>query len=278
MENSMTITKTRNESKLILKNMPAAVQAACDKIFVAGADFGGAIIATNEKDRAFRLALLDASNAYGKPENSPYKGFGEFACAVFGFTSAPSVTNAVRVAEMIDVPNIPKLGAWYSTSQLYELRGVAADTLKADVQNGTLHAGMTTQELREYRKAHELDDGKADVVPMFAAHIIPASGAAFAFDGTMDELRDKMRSCIDTDADIEDDRFGTFNPHATELRGKKQVKGKGLFLCFGTQICTAVYYPAERTKASADAATVKAQNATIAELMARIKELEAKQG
>ena len=281
MENSMLITKTRNDAKLILKNMPKELQAACDKIFVAGADLGGAILNTNERDSAFRLALLEASNTFGKPgKDSPYKGFADFACAVFGFKSAPGVTNAVKVAELIDVPKIPKLGAWYSTSQLYELRGIAADELKAAVASGELHAGMSTKELREYRQAHELPDGTPKVVPMFKAHIRTPGGENLPFDGTLDELKDAMRDSIGTDATIEEDRFGTFNPHATEVRGKREISGKGLFLCFGTKTCTAVYFPAEREKPakSATAATIAVQNATIEKLMAEIEELKAKQG
>ena len=281
MENSMLITKSRNDAKLILKNMPKELQAACDKIFVAGADLGGAILNTNERDSAFRLALLEASNTFGKPDkDSPYKGFGEFACAVFGFKSAPSVTNAVKVAELIDMPCIPKLGVWYSTAQLYELRGIAAEELKRAVESGELHAGMTTKELREYRQAHELPDGTPKVVTTFKAHLLTPSGATIPFDGTLDELKDAMRDTIETDATIEDDRFGTFNPHATELRGKREISGKGLFLCFGAKVCTAVYFPAEREKSTktATAATIAAQNATIEKLMAELAELKAKQG
>ena len=281
MENAMTITKTRNDAKLILKNMPKELQAACDKIFVAGADLGGAILNTNERDSAFRLALLEASNTFGKPDkNSPYKGFGDFACAVFGFKSAPSVTNAVKVAEMIDVPQIPKLGAWYSTSQLYELRGIAPDELKRAVESGELRAGMTTKELREYRQSHELPDGTPEVIPMFKAHIIAPNGENLPFDGTLDELKDAMRDTINTDATIENDRFGSYNPHATELRGKREIAGKGLFLCFGTKVCTSVYFPAEREKPTktGTAATIAAQNATIEKLMAELAELKAKQG
>lgn len=279
MENALTITQSRNDAKLILKNMPKELQAACDKIFVAGADLGGAIINTNERDSAFRLALLEASNTFGKPDKgSPYKGFGDFACAVFGFKSAPSVTNAVKVAELIDVPKIPKLSAWYSTAQLYELRGVDSETLKADVANGTLRAGMTTAELREYNNAHKLDDGKAELIPMFTAHITCNDGNTRSFDGTLDEIRAEMVNALDVDATVESDRFGTFNPHATELRGKKQINGKGLVVVFGLRVVTCVYFPVERKKQTPTQATVEAQNATIAELMKRIAELEASKG
>lgn len=279
MENAMTISKTREDAKLILKNMPKALQAACDKIFIAGADLGGAIINKNERDSAFRLALLDASNTFGKPDkNSSYKGFGEFACAVFGFKSEQGVTHAVKVAEFIDVPQIPKLGAWYSTDQLYELRSVDSETLKADIANGKLRAGMTTKELREYNNAHKLDDGKAELIPMFTAHITGNDGNTHSFDGTLDEIRAEMVNALDVDAAVESDRFGTFNPHATELRGKKQINGKGLVVVFGLRVVTCVYFPVERNKQTPTQATVEAQNATIAELTKRIAELEAKQG
>lgn len=297
MENSMIITKSREESKLILKNMPKAVQAACDKIFVAGADFGGAIMQTNEKDRAFRLALLDASNAFGKPgKDSPYNGFGEFACAVFGFTSAPSVSNAVKVAESIDVPNVPKLGAWYSTFMLYELRGVAPQTLTEDVKNGTLHAGMTQNELREYRKAHTLDDGTSKLAKLYDAEIIACfDGKPFeaAIHGvTEEEMRSELarqvaiaRGMTEEDADafvngVEADRFGTFNPHAELNDGKSKSKGKGLFIAFNGAMASVVYFPtktAKTAKNSENSATIAAQNATIAKLMAELEALKAAQ-
>lgn len=303
MENSITITKTREESKLILKNMPKAVQAACDKIFVAGADFGGAIMQTNEKDRAFRLALLDASNAFGKPgKDSPFKGFGEFACAVFGFTSTAAVTNAVKVAESIDVPNIPKLGAWYSTSQLYELRGISPAVLTEDVKSGLLHAGMTTQELREYRKAHELDDGKPKLAKLYDGEGfifaiderdgLPYSDRFTFYGVTEDELRVDLvkrialfKGMYESDADAfargaESDRFGTFNPHADNDDGKTKTKGKGVFFAMSGAMASATYFATKTTKTTKsdeNAATIAAQNATIEKLMQELAALKAAQ-
>lgn len=277
MENSMVISKSREDSKLILKNMPKAVQATCDKVFVAGADLGGRIVATNESDSAFRIALLDASNAFGAVKDSPYKGFADFACAVFGFTSAPAVTNAVKVAEHIDLPQIPKLSAWYSTGMLYELRDVPAERLKADVESGALHAGMTMKELREYNRSCKLEDGDdmPALVPMFTAHITPAGGETLRVDGTLEEIKLAMWNALGVDASMDEDRYGSFNPHATELRGKREVKGKGIALVFGVKMVSAVYFPIEREKKTESA--VEAQNATIAKLMARIAELEAAQ-
>lgn len=297
MENSITITKTREESKLILKNMPKAVQAACDKIFVAGADFGGAIMQTNEKDRAFRLALLDASNAFGKPgKDSPYKGFGDFACAVFGFTSESAVTNAVKVAESIDVPNVPKLGAWYSTSMLYELRGIAPNVLAEDVKCGFLRAGMTQKELREYRKAHVLDDGTPKLAKLFNGELTAAfEGKTYTcpiHSLTEDELHFELaraaglaRGMSEEDAGelalgAESDRYGTFNPHAENDDGKTKTKGKGLFFVINGAMASVVYFPAKTAKTAksdGNASTIAAQNATIAKLMAELEALKAEQ-
>ena len=253
MENSMTITKTRNDAKLILKGMPKALQAACDKIFIAGADFAGAIVNTNEQDSVFRLALLEASNTYGKPENSEFKGFGDFACAVFGFTSASAVTNAVKVAEHIDLEKIPKLSSWYSTGMLYELRDVSADILREDIKSGALHAGMTQKELRAYNASHQMDDGKADVVKMYNAYIQFSDGISKTC--TYEELLDTMRMLcrenlgLNTETIIETDRFGSYNPHVTITPDKGKPKdAKGIFLAYGRFNLTAWYYPAERSK------------------------------
>lgn len=281
----MTITKTREDSKLILKNMPKAVQAACDKIFVAGADFGGAIMQTNEKDRAFRLALLDASNAFGKPgKDSPYKGFGAFACAVFGFTSESAVTNAVKVAEHIDIPNVPKLSAWYSTTTLYELRDVPAETLAEDIKSGKLHAGMTQKELRDYNKTHRLDSGKPVVVPMFDAHFTTSERESFSETLSLEDIRGKLFAIVGCE-DNKDDRIGTFNPHAelTRVTGKgnnKTVTGKGLMIAYNGRFASAVYFPTESAKTAKsgeNASTIAAQNATIAKLMAELEALKAAQ-
>ena len=279
MQESMTITKTRNDAKLILKNMPKELQAACDKIFVAGADFAGAIVNTNERDSSFRIALLEASNTYGKPENSPYKGFADFACAVFGFKSAPAVTQAVKVAQAIDVPKLPKLASWYSTSLLYELRDVSAETLKADVQNGTLHAGMTAKELRAYNNAHKLEDDAPKVIPMYSAYITlyaPDSiPVRHSYTGDIDGLKAKITEIMGVDASVEDDRFFTFNPHAQMEDGKRKTDGKGMGAVFGDVIAKAVYFKmkTEKTK-EPTAETVKAQNDTIAALMAELEALK----
>lgn len=280
--NAITITKTRDESKLILKNMPKVVQATCDKIWVAGADFAGATMTANERDSALRLALLDASNAFeAVKKDSGYKGFGAFACDVFGFGSDSAVTNAVKVAEQIDLPKVPKLSAWYSTFMLYELRGVPSERLKADVESGALHAGMTMQDLREYRKSCELEFGedKAKVVPTFDAHFAVNGVSKGAADLTFDEVKEHMRSLIETDAKIEDDRFASYNPHAErDIDAKTSVKGKGLVLVFGVTCVTCVYFPLKRSKVSkANADTIAAQNATIEKLMAEIAALKAQQ-
>lgn len=260
METSMTIQKTREDAKLILKYMPKEVQAACDKIFVAGADLGGAIVATNERDSAFRLALLDASRAYGKPKDSKYKGFGDFACAVFGFTSAPAVTNAVKVAEHIDVPKLPKLSAWYSTSMLYELRDVPTDVLKADVESGTLRAGMTSKELRAYNATHKLESDAPEVVKLYDVEITTVlydnKGAtvdiAHAYGKTLDEIKAAITG---EGRPNEDDRFVSFNPHASLSRvnskgAAKEITGKGVMYVAPGIFSKIVYFPAETSKAA----------------------------
>lgn len=277
MENSMTITKTRNDAKLILKNMPKELQAACDKIFVAGADFGGAIVNMNEHDSALRLALLEASNTYGKPENSEFKGFGEFACAVFGFTSAPAVTNAVKVAEHIDQNKIDKLASWYSTGMLYELRDVPVDTLREDIKTGKLRAGMTQKALRQYNAAHKLESGKPKPLKLYDASITRYSdeGAAVAtvHGVTLEELKTAL---VDDDSVHYDDTFFTFfNPHATLTRimsngSNKETVGKGLVFIKMDTVAKAVYFPAG-TKAPSEQGTKTAeQDEVIAKMRAKM--------
>lgn len=282
MENSMTITKSRNDAKLILKNMPKELQAACDKIFVAGADFGGAIVNMNEHDSAFRLALLEASNTYGKPKDSKYKGFGEFACAVFGFTSAPAVTNAVKVAAHIDAEKVPKLSSWYSTGMLYELRGVPADVLKTDVESGKLRPGMTQQELREYNAANKLEDGKAKVVKLYdgeyyAVRLHPDETAQVMHDTFKGLSQDEICGLLDfVERQHDGTHFTAFNPHAeltrTTKKGTTTVNGKGIFFHSLEGVAWAKYFPAETSKSNGPTAeTVNAQNATIEKMRAAMR-------
>lgn len=280
MSNALAITKTRDESKMIIKNLPEEMRVECDKLFSATKTANASREEANKAESPMRKALFNLAKNTEEVKKAGFKNFGEFAERVFGL--APSAaTNAVKVAEKFDCGESTPMVQWYSFYQLYELRDVSRQQIDADVESGVLHPFMRTEDLRAYNKAHKIDDGKPVILKTFDAHItvISATPAAFQFEGTIDEIHERMWDALKTDSIMEEDRFASYNPHSILKKGEKEVNGKGLVLVFGASIVTAVYFPTERKKAQSDAeATIEAQNKTIAELMAKLKALEGKKG
>lgn len=214
-------------------------------------------------------------------------GFETFkdAAKVLVHLSPANATQYRKAGDFIRSKDAPAIVNWYSPSALYEFtaKKVPVEAINAAVKSGELKEDMPFALIRAWCEAHSpkaLTDGEdtAEVIPMFSAHITPAGERTYAFDGTLDEIRAEMWNALNTDATMDEDRFGAFNPHATETRGKREVKGKGLALVFGVKMVSAVYFPAQRTKSkSAASDTIAAQNATIEKLMAEIAALKAQQ-
>lgn len=256
-ESTLTVTRTREDAKALLKGKPVALQAACDMVFKAGTDAIAATMTAHEKESITRTYLYQAAQAYPKKnkDDKSYIPFRDFACELFGFSSAPAVTNAIKVAESIDIPAIPNLPAWYGTFQLYELRGVPADALKADMESGVLHAGMTTAELREYRKAYEdahaIEDDTPKLVPLFRCHFTsynaqfgnpPAS--EWCEDMPAADIVPYMLNVVGYNTK-DTNRVGTFDPVAEDENGRK---GKGKFVCRREYALSCIIFPVARSK------------------------------
>lgn len=275
-------TITRANVKTAVACFDTATRKEIDKAIALWNDF-----ATAHGEEATRLAkqrsiaLWHIAKDEQAVEKAGYKNFKDCAADIIGL--APSLATQYRKAAERFYCN-PDCSSpvkdWYGPAALYELCRVKASdvAIVKAVKSGELKESTTAKEVRAWADAYKaLTDGgeKPEVVKMYSAHIDAPNGEILPFEGTLEELHTAMRGTINTDATIENDRFGAFNPHATEIRGKREVAGKGLFLCFGSQVCTAVYFPLERTKQFPDAATVAAQNETIAALMAEIAALKA---
>lgn len=277
-ESALTVTKSKEESKLIIKNLPEAMRVECDKLFSATKTAAASRAEANKAESPMRKALYELSKNTDEVKKAGFKSFGEFAERVFGLASS-AATNAAKVGEKFDSGKQTPLVEWYSFYQLYELRDVSREQIDADVESGILHPNMTTEQLRDYNRAHKLDDGKPVLVKMYDAHITVVGEVPFHFEGTMDEIKVKMWDSLGIDTVMEDDRFGTYNPHIITKKGEKEVKLKGMFLAVGTKVILTAYTPSERKKAQSETdATIEAQNKTIAELMAKLKALEGKKG
>lgn len=273
-ESALTITKSKEESKLIIKNLPEAMRVECDKLFSATKTAAASRAEANKAESPMRRALYELSKNTEEVKKAGFKSFGEFAERVFGLASS-AATNAAKVGEKFDCGKQTPLVEWFSFYQLYELRDVSREQLDADVESGVLRPNMTTEQLREYNRAHKLDDGKPVLVKMYDAHITVVGEVPFHFEGTLDEIKVKMWNVLGNETAIEEDRFGVYNPHISTKKGEKEVKLKGLFLAFGTKVVLTAYMPIERKKKEGKKLTAedisKMSADEIAELLAMLK-------
>lgn len=256
-------------------------RAAIDRAIVAFNDLAkksGKDAAAAMREQAIATYLM------AKDEKALEKaGFETFkdAAKTLVHLAPANATQYRKAGEFILSENAPQIVHWYSPSTLYLFtsKKIPVDTINDAINSGELKEDMLVDNVKAWIAAHDpkaLTDGEeaVSIAKMFDASITH-SGGTFGFTGTLDDIKDKMRECVSTDTDIEDDRFGTFNPHAELDNGKKKVNGKGIVLVFGAFVVTATYFPTGRAKASPTEKTVAAQNETIAKLMARIAELEA---
>lgn len=273
----------RNEHKAQIAAFGKETRLAIDEAITAY----NALMESAGKDAAAmarRQAVAVSMMAEDKDalEKAGFESFKDAALALVHL--APSNATQYRKAgDFIRSKDAPAIVNWYSPSALYEFtaKKIPVETINDAIKSGELKEDMSFASIRAWCEAHSpksLTDGdEAEVIPMFSAHITWAGGETYAFDGTLDEIRAEMWRALNTDATMEEDRFGTFNPHATETRGKREVKGKGIVLVFGVKMVSAVYFPLQREKKgkTSTADTIAAQNETIEKLMAEIAALKA---
>ena len=275
----------RNEHKAQIAAFGKETRLAIDEAISAY----NALVESTGKDAAAmaRRQAVAVSMIAEDKEALDKAGFETFKDAALALVhlSPSNATQYRKAGDFIRSKDAPAIVNWYSPSALYEFtaKKIPTDTINAAIKSGELKEDMPFAAIRAWCEAHNpkaLTDGEdeVEVVPMFTAHITPAGGETYAYDGTLDEIRAEMWRVLSTDATMDDDRFGTFNPHATEMRGKREVKGKGIALVFGVKMVSAVYFPLQRAKSkSAVADTIAAQNATIEKLMAELAALKAQQ-
>ena len=252
MEKTLTITTSKNDVRKLIAKLPEAVRVECDKLFVTAKDADAAITNAHTAESPLRATLARINHNEAALKDAGFKNFGEFAEKVFGLP-AQQATQAAKVGEKFDLAEKKSpLVEWFSFYGLYELRDVDMETLNADVKAGVLHKGMTQKELRAYNAAHKLEDGSTKVLKAYNAHfLIPGETEGVAFTGAYEEILDAMREAcrqhlhLNADVVIEDDRFGSFNPHVTITPdGGKPKDAKGVFLAYSGFMMTAWYMPA----------------------------------
>lgn len=252
MEKALTITTNKSDVRKLIAKLPEAVRVECDKLFVTAKDADEAIINAHAAESPLRATLARINHNEEALKKAGFKNFGEFAEKVFGLP-AQQATQAAKVGEKFDLTDKKSpLVEWFSFYGLYELRDVDMKTLDEDVKKGVLHKGMTQKELRAYNAAHKLEDGKASVLKTYNAHfLLPGESEGIAFTGTYEEIQNAMREAcrqhlhLNDSVVIEDDRFGSFNPHVTITPdGGKQKDAKGVFLAYSHFMMTAWYMPA----------------------------------
>lgn len=248
MSTALTITKSKEDSKLIIKNLPGEMRVECDKLFSFTKDADASRSQANKAESPLRQSLFRLSTNDEAIKKAGFKNFGLFAEAVFGM-SPSAASNAVKVAEKFDMGDYSPMVEWYSFFQLYELRDVPRDTIDKDVENGALHPHMTTEELRAYNKAHKLADGKPEVVKLYDGMLtVLNSDATYSTTPFYAQSLDDIRSLI-AGENGNVDNIASFNPNATMTRDKDTVKGKGMFYYSASRIAFATYFLCKQSKA-----------------------------
>ena len=251
-----TFSEIRLANKTLVEKLPAALQVECDKYFTLHASEQANAVPADRQRARICMMLTEDKEALKAVGFDSVKDFAEAVLDIGGSRASQYTFCGKNYYFNDSITDKPACFDWYPVPALYELRNVAVSRIKADCENGTLKPWHTAKWLREVYAAKAAAEDPADpdkankteVVKMYTAHIQPASGQAFVFDGTMAEIRAKMVECIGTDATVEEDRFAAYNPHATEKQGDKDITGKGLALVFGANVVICVYYPLPRTK------------------------------
>jgi hypothetical protein len=314
MANTELTTISRKDVKDVIAPFSPAVRAEIDKAIALANDFAKAHGEEATRLAIQRaIALYHIAEDKEAVKKAGFKTFKELAGVLFNL-GASSVTNYRSAAEQFYCnEDAPAVKEWFGPSGLYEFirGGITNDAIQGGIDRGELKSSMTNSDIRAWVDAQksltdgEEEDGGAKLAKLYDGSVIAVSGldgdkpckyTATFHGATEDEIRAAIAlalgKCIyDVDAPeatefaagFEDDRMGRFNPHAELDNGKKKTAGKGLFAASANAMAKVVYFPAAKAKTktekgdSAAADTIKAQNDTIAALMAKIAELEAAQ-
>lgn len=314
MANTELTTISRKDVKDVIAPFSPAVRAEIDKAIALANDFAKAHGEEATRLAIQRaIALYHIAEDKEAVKKAGFKTFKELAGVLFNL-GASSATNYRSAAEQFYCnADAPKVKEWFGPSGLYEFirGGITNEAIQGGIDRGELKSTMTNSDIRAWVDAQksltdgEDEDGNAKLAKLYDATITAlymdrggntsaASKTVYAV--TEEELHNWLALCVASlvhgagteDAEacangIENDRFGKYNPHAELDNGKKKTAGKGLFIAYGDAMAKAVYFPAAKAKAkaakgdNAAADTIKAQNDTIAALMAKIAELEAAQ-
>lgn len=193
-----------------------------------------------------------------------FNSFGEAAAALVHLQKSNASQYRGAGDFIRNNPNLAVCG-WYSPSAIYEFvaKKVPVSTIEKAVEKNALVEDMPFAAIRKWCESNSpklLTDDEVEVVPMFAAHIYLNGTPVLTMDGTKDEVKDAMKGLIETEAAIEDDRFGSYNPHSEDADKRK---GKGLVLVHGMSAVVAVLYPIKRTKEQLVIAKLKAELAAL---------------
>lgn len=232
-ENTM-ISRTREDSKLILANLPKAVQADCDMIFAAAKDFDKATLKSG-KAIAISMARIDA---YEKTlKESGFKSLADFSDKVFGMKAANASQFRGVGKKFFLAEDAPACADWYTVAKLYELRNVDNAILSQDCNDGILNPSMTKDELVAYAKSKALESGdsKASVIKLYNAEIVKVDEKKLTV--TRDMLYsvtlDEIKAVVAQDSSDEA-RFSKYNPFVSV---EKQDGDKAK-----TIACKAIFY------------------------------------
>lgn len=313
MANTELATISRKDVKDVIAPFSPAVRAEIDKAIALANDFAKAHGEEATRLAIQRaVALYHIAEDKEAVKKAGFKTFKDLAAVLFNL-GASSATNYRSAAEQFYCnEDAPAVKEWFGPSGLYEFirGGITNEAIQGGIDRGELKSSMTNSDIRAWVDAQksltdgEEEDGGAKLAKLYDGSVIAVSGldgdkpckyTATFHGATEDEIRAAIAlalgKCIyDVDAPeatefaagFEDDRMGRFNPHAELDNGKKKVAGKGLFAASANAMAKVVYFPAAKAKTKAakgDSAadTIKAQNDTIAALMAKIAELEAAQ-
>lgn len=314
MANTELTTISRKDVKDVIAPFSPAVRAEIDKAIALANDFAKAHGEEATRLAIQRaIALYHIAEDKEAVKKAGFKTFKELAAVLFNLGSS-SATNYRSAAEQFYCnEDAPVVKEWFGPSGLYEFirGGITNEAIQGGIDRGELKANMTNSDIRTWVDAQkaisdgEGDEGEVKIAKLYDGSVVAVSGLdsdkpcryTASFHGaTEDEIRASLalalgKSIYDVDAPeatefaagFEDDRMGRFNPHAELDNGKKKVAGKGLFAASANAMAKVIYFPAAKAKAkeaksdNAAADTIKAQNDTIAALMAKIAALEAAQ-
>ena len=284
------ITIERKEVATIIKAFDLPTRKAIDEAIALGNEFGRA-----HNDEAKRLNVARSIAVYkiaedkDAVERAGFKTFKELATALFGLAPANATQYRKSAERFYCNPdcNSP-VKDWFGPSTLYLFASAKVEDkdIEKGINDGKLSDKSTNEQIKAWIASlnpEALTDGKPEIVKLYDASymkITTSGGEVKTYQWTdyavsLDEIKSVMREAGTPEGD---DYYTYFNPHATLTRinkkgESKDVTGKGLLYHSLSVISIATYFPAEVKKTNSNA-TIDAQNATIAKLMAEIEALK----